>query len=283
MAFIRFQFEIAAQIARMAMMMTTANASNSSPVLGQKAIEDASTQNKWLFAVYMVFIVGAAVLTYLLWQSGNKVQSAIVADADARIAEANSTAAKANERTTNLEHDNLTLRTDLNTETGKVAGLQKDAADSKAAQQVVQIALAKQQERAALAERNLLILQDAIKPRHLSNEQKWSLKAALTTLPKASPIVSSSISVSDGSGYAQDFMDLFQSIGWSVPGENIQRALYSGEFSGLMVSVHNANSVPIQAEALVNALNNLGLKTATSIDESLPPGSFALKVGTKDR
>src|SRR5437868_9963064 len=111
MAFIRFQFETVAQIARMAMMITTVNASSSSPVLGQKSIEDASKQNKWLFALYMVCVVGAAILTYLLWQSGNKVQGAIVADADARIAEANSTAAQANERTTTIEHDNLTLRT----------------------------------------------------------------------------------------------------------------------------------------------------------------------------
>jgi hypothetical protein len=146
MRFILLQFETAAHVARMAMIMTTAPASNPSADLGKNAVVRASQQNRWLFIAYMVCIVGAAVLTYLLWNSGNSVQDAIVADANARIEEAKSTAAQANERAQNLEHDNLALQTELDTHSGQVAGLQKEASDAKIAQQRVQVDLAKQQE-----------------------------------------------------------------------------------------------------------------------------------------
>jgi hypothetical protein len=85
MRFILFQLLTEAHIARMIMATTTVAADQSSTDLGQNAIQAASTQNKWLFVLYMVCIVGAAVLTYLLWQSGNKVQDVIMADANARI------------------------------------------------------------------------------------------------------------------------------------------------------------------------------------------------------
>ena len=61
----------------------------------------------------------------------------------------------------------------------RVAGLEQDAANAKTE-------MAKQQARAATAERNLLELQERIKPRHLSEEQKKALIRQLSSLPVAS-------------------------------------------------------------------------------------------------
>ena len=124
--------------------------------LAQDAIAKASSQNRAFFFVYMILVIGLAVLTYLLWRSGNKVQDAIVADANARIgeaqqkaSEANAEAGRANQRAGELEQNNLTLRGQVATlETSAVeskkglAELQIEAANAKANQQKVEIQLA---------------------------------------------------------------------------------------------------------------------------------------------
>ena len=53
--------------------------------LASDTIAKASSQNRAFFFVYMTLVLGSVVLAYLLWRSGNKVQDAIVADANARI------------------------------------------------------------------------------------------------------------------------------------------------------------------------------------------------------
>jgi hypothetical protein len=280
MAFIRFQFETVAQIARMAMMMTTVNASSSSPVLGQKSIEDASKQNKWLFALYMVCVVGAAILTYLLWQSGNKVQGTIVADADARIAEANSTAAQAVERTTALEHDNLTLRTDLNTETGKVAGLQKGAADAKAAQQEVQIKLATQQEKAAIAEKALADLKKAIQPRNLTADQITELVRLLSGEPKGTVSITCVMGDGEGNAFATQIDGALKAAGW--PGNGVSQAAFSGgDPTGFGILVHSAATAPPYAGRLQRVFFSIGIPLAGVELPSAAEGTVQIIVGHK--
>ncbi len=89
-----------------------------------------------------------------------------------------------------LDYANLTLRGQVATlETNAanankdLAGLQKAASDAKAAQQKVEIDLEKQKERTATAEKNLLELQERIKDRHLSAENRKKLVALLKAGP----------------------------------------------------------------------------------------------------
>lgn len=129
-------------------------------------VENATSQNKLLFALYMLLLLLVALVSWLLWRSGNRLQDVIRVEANARIAEADSKAASANERagkanaaagTANqrageLEKANLTLRGQVATlETAAtdakigLVGLQKAADDAKAEQQRVQTELTKQQ------------------------------------------------------------------------------------------------------------------------------------------
>src|SRR5262245_26640323 len=85
-------------------------------------IEKLSIQHTWYFTGYIVFVLLSGLFTWLLWRSGNRLQDAIRHDANARIAEASlgaeqakASAAKAHERAENLEHGNLTLRTQIAT------------------------------------------------------------------------------------------------------------------------------------------------------------------------
>jgi hypothetical protein len=128
-------------------------------------IEAATRVHNLVYLAYVAVLVLAAFFTWLAWKTGNKVQDAIRADANARIAEADSKAeiaklgaatanegaAKANERTTALELELASQKTEL----------------------------AKYRERAAIAERTLLELQEWKADRRLTSEQKAELTAKL--------------------------------------------------------------------------------------------------------
>ncbi|MGB9071225.1 MAG: hypothetical protein WCC22_01020 [Terriglobales bacterium] len=97
-------------------------------------------------------------------------QLADVQDKIAKIKEDN-----ARQRADSLDQANVKVRTDLQTETGKVAGLEKAASDAKAAQQRVETDLAKQREKTANAEKSLLELQARLADRTLSAQQRSAL------------------------------------------------------------------------------------------------------------
>ena len=285
--------------------MTTQAALTSSNNLGQNAIENASRANKWLFLLYMVFIVGAAVLTYLLWKSGNTVQNAIVADANARIEEAkqkgaeagekasiaDEAAGEANNRAGELEKGNLVLRAQVATlemqaveATKDLTVLQKAASDAKTSQQNVEIELAKQRDKAATAERNLLALQERVKPRRLSEEQKNALVRLLSSLPAIEPRITWVIGADDGQTFAHDFADVFERLGWKVPPDHMRMIMPKEPMSGLFMAVRSFNSIPPQVDEVGLSLERVGAPGAPSVsitDPQLPDGTFEIIIGTK--
>lgn len=218
--------------------MTTKIGTAAPTTIGQSAIESATRHNKWIFLLYMAFVIGGAVLTYLLWRSGNTVQNAIVADADARIEEAKTTAAQANERSKNLERENLVLTSSLATQKGAVAGLQIEASNAKAAQQQVEIELAKQQERAAKAELALAQLQGRLAVRVIGpkvhQEAVRELRAfagAKVGLLKIGP------NDKEVDGLVDQISAIFSEAHWSVA--RLERVLVGGpEDAGIVCSVN---------------------------------------------
>lgn len=218
--------------------MTTIQSSLSANQSSPSSIELADRAQKRLFVVSVIFGVlaalVAALLAWLVWRASNKYQDTVKADADARIAEAQVKAADAlkdagtaNETAQRLEGDNLTLRgqvATLETQAADakkdVAGLQKAAADAKAAQQRVETNLAKQQERAAIAERALLELQERIKPRRLTAEQATSFVMTLKTLPNGIIDFGYTAGGADeGFSFARQVQPLFKEAGWTVRNE----------------------------------------------------------------
>ena len=174
MRFILFVLFSPAAIAKAAIVMTMIANIQRLNESGSNPIADATRWNNWLFWGYMVLIALVALFTYLVWQSGKNLADAIQGDADARIQEAKSIAAKADERSKKLEHDNIILRSDLNTETGKVAGLQKDAADAKAAQQRVELDLTNAQAKLEAERLTRLQLQRSVLHRMIPQSSEGS-------------------------------------------------------------------------------------------------------------
>lgn len=164
-----------------------------------------STHNK-IFVAYVVVLALTVIGTYFVWSSGNAAQGAIqdasnaetelakqkASEADARAKVAEESAGRANVRASEIEESNLILRSQIGnleiqaSDAKKdVARLEKDAADARATQQRVEAQLAVQQEKAAVAERSLLELQERIKPRRLTDKQALDFVEALKAISPA--------------------------------------------------------------------------------------------------
>lgn len=245
---------------------------------------DAAARNQTrVFVLYIVVVVIGALLTagltVWLWSATNRYQEAVKGDADARIEEAKAGAAKASETAKRLEHDNLVLRNDLNTEIGKVAGLQKDAADAKAAQQKVETDLAKQQEKTANAERALLELQRRIEPRRISTEQRKRLVEMLSIGPKGAVTIACVLGDAEGCSFAQQIADVVNASGW--PHTGVDQAVYTGNPVGFGIIVRNAITAPPHAAVLQRAFFSVGIPLAGAERPEQPEGTVEILVGNK--
>lgn len=109
MAVSLLQLETIAAIPRMTMpaikMVIAMSIIQSDP----SAIERAATAHKWLFTGYILLLLFTALMTWLVWQSGNKLQDAIRNDAEAKIESAKAEAANATKQAEELKNENLKL------------------------------------------------------------------------------------------------------------------------------------------------------------------------------
>lgn len=134
-------------------------------------VEGLKTVFDW-FAIILLFLTFASGVGVLITGNIiNKRQAAQLMQFDSDLTVAKLALGK-------QEHDNLVLRTDLNNQSGKVAGLQTDASNAKAAQQRVEVELAEQQARAASLElkaeelkRDNLTLESELSPRWFREQQ----------------------------------------------------------------------------------------------------------------
>ena len=159
--------------------------------------------------------------------------------------------------------------------------LEADAANAKASQQRVETDLAKQQERAAKAEKDLLELQQRIKPRHLSAEQESRLTEAL----KAAPIrglVEIMCILGDGEGKALSVQldGILKVAGWETTG--VSQGIFSpANPVGMGIVVHSRTSAPPYAAALQHAFVVAGMPIAGAEEDKLPEGKVRLTIGIK--
>ncbi len=259
----------------------------------QSSIEVATRRNARLFAVYIAVLVVTALLvatfTWLTWDSGNKVNDAVQGESNARIQEAKATASQADERSKGLEKDNLTLRGQVATletnaaEANKnLAGLQKAAADAKAAQQRVEIDLAKQQERAAKAEKDLAQLKLAVQPRRITAEQQPALIDFLRLGPKGKASITCVMGDGEGNAFATDVAAALKAAGWDVEGGGISQAAYAGGNPiGFVILVRNAIGAPPFAAVLQRAFFSIGIPLPGEENPQIEEGKVQIIVGNK--
>lgn len=215
--------------------------------------------------------------------------------ADAKAAQANLEAAKANEglAKSNLEIARLTneaaaLRVEAENAKANIASAQADAAKAnegaiKATAEVarLQIVVANAETKRAEAERALLELQERIKDRHLTTEQR----ARLVELFKANPKGKINVSCVGGSSpepciFASEIVDTLKLGGWDVefsPGF----ISVGGIPVGLIIQVRSSDKAPVRAEVLQKALGEIGFAAPGEVQPTLDEQTVNLIVGAK--
>lgn len=119
------------------------------------------------------------------------------------------------------------------------------------------IALGKQQERAATAERELLALQEHLRPRHVSPEQKEAIKRALQGLPPRQVNITAFVGTPDGTPFGRELAAAIESGGWQAA--FLGQEASGGELRGLALIMKDASHPPPGAAQLQDALMAAGL------------------------
>lgn len=254
------------------------NSTSTTESSASEAIKSAQQFHNRVFQVYVVVLIIAAGLTWAAWKSGKSAQDAIQANADARIEETKAVAAAANERAANLENANLILRSDVNAQTAKVAGLEKDAADAKAAQQRVEIDLAKQQEKTAKAELEVATLKVAIQPRRLTPEQRTALVKLLSGEPKGMIAVRYPAADFEATAFAHQIIGALQEAGWNLGSVT---GMVGSDPVGLGIVVRSVATVPPYVGRLQRAFFSIGIPMGGVEEPRLEEGGVQLVIGHK--
>jgi F0F1-type ATP synthase membrane subunit b/b' len=160
------------------------------------------------------------------------------------------------------------------------AGAKVEAARAEAARQVgeVQTEVERQRERAANAERALLEVQERLRPRTLTSQQRDGLLEILKNGPKGKVELQVPINDFEADGFALILAEVLKEAGWQV-GKDIIFVAINFKSEGLLVQARREVNLP--AEALQKALESIGFPTAPQVNSELPEDKIILFVGSK--
>jgi hypothetical protein len=151
----------------------------------------------------------------------------------------------------------LTLR-------GKVATVEGDAA--------------KQLERAAIAERELLELRLKVADRTLAPDQRTQLIAALSDGPKGHVDLFCESSTQEPCKFANELLAALNDAGWETSLSSFVGAPIPPNRFGLVIKVLNISHAPVRAGALQKALDAIGYETPAIAESGLSADELNLYV-----
>jgi len=158
---------------------------------------------------------------------------------------------------------------------GKVAGLEKAASDAKAAQQQVQIDLAKQQEKTALAEKSLLEVQKKLDWREISPSQRKLFLGASEGKRKGTVKILALSGDDEAKAYAEKLRSLLIDGGW-VAGPITRGLLMSPVDVGLQVAINTKVPPTIVSDTQVSIPSDSPVAYGFDLITALQEANFVL-------
>lgn len=159
-------------------------------------------------------------------------------------------------------------------------GRLKDA-QAEAAQKKFELDLATQQERAAKAERELLEVQERMKPWHFGQRQEADFLAALNGRPKSKGKVEIGFTGTDVNGqrFAMELLLLLtKKAGWAA---KFMSGLASNHGRGITIGVKDADHPPPAAVALREALEKAGFESVLKGWDFADPEMIWVEIGER--
>ncbi len=123
--------------------------------------------------------------------------------------------------------------------------------------------------------------------RHLTDAQKATVWAAISTLPGHKVSIWIPLGNSEAKGFAMDFVDLFRKAKWTgLEGAGLGQGIYDKDPVGIEVTVNDNDArtgkVPPDAVMLVHTFVELGLAANTIFaNREVPTGETQIKIGLK--
>jgi hypothetical protein len=142
----------------------------------------------------------------------------------------------------------------------------------------VETEMAKQQERAAIAERSLLQLRESLKDRTISPAQHKILVEALRGAPSGPVDVWWTASDTDSFGLAKQMLEIFKEAGWPPATEHFAAG---GTGNGIFIAVHDRANAPAYAVSIQNAYRLIGIDMNGFSKADVPEGRVQIYIGHK--
>jgi hypothetical protein len=99
--------------------------------------------------------------------------------------------------------------------------------------------------------------------RHLSDQQRQTLLAAIKPYPTQRVDLVAVANDGEAISYAQDFLSVFQAAGWNVISGGVAQATFTGDVTGIAVTISAAHgtsgTAPFGAGRFIQAMIQLGL------------------------
>jgi hypothetical protein len=139
--------------------------------------------------------------------------------------------------------------------------------------------LSKQRELAAKAERDLLELQERLKPRTLSAEQRRTLVATLRRARKGPVEIARLMGDSEASAFGTQLNEALEASGWRTGG--LSTVLPGEDVTGVVILISDAADPPAHTEAIEGALQSVGILSVRRTRPGVPEGTVRIWVGHK--
>jgi hypothetical protein len=134
---------------------------------------------------------------------------------------------------------------------------------------------------AAKAQLDLLQLQERVKPRRLSGEQRLKLVEILTPIAKRPVRVGYILMDEEGRSFATQIAEALTASGWK-PGDVVKDMYPNGPTPvGVVLMIHDANAIPPHMQALSDALFKIGLYPTSGTSPGVPEGMVEVAIGIK--
>jgi hypothetical protein len=190
------------------------------------------------------------------------------AAAELKTAEANESAAHANRKALEAAEG-----------TAKATAVAAEA-NERAAK--LELETARQKEKAAIAERQLLELQEKIRPRRLTEAAIRALSAAFRgASPKGLVTIQAVLGDGEGAAFANQLNDVLKAAGWSTSGVSLAAFVGGPNPTGVRIVVKSVATAPPYAAVLQQAFERGGLPVDGAVDSSAAEGVVLLLVGNK--
>jgi hypothetical protein len=206
----------------------------------------------------------------------------------------------AKENTSRLEVEAARLREQATAAEAKIKSAEARAAEANersaragegTAKALVEVAIAKEntsrleidaanlRERAARAEKELIEVQDRIKPRRITDPQRTRLIQALKPLPKGPISITTPMGDGEARILAGQIQEIFKASGWGDV--HISQALFNRPMIGVMIQLHDVENIPLFAVPLLQAFHDNDVSKTLAYNPEVPEGKIDILVGMK--